>query len=484
MVQARALRARWVIDLLKEKNKPWVREANLHLQNQFGHTLPMALRDDRLPALTKVNSIKSRTLRAIMEAWHIVNWRAPALRQGDWVQAIEVDHDLGFIYQVRENPESTRVDELMKLDYLINNNPNGRRLRHDNIEIQGGLVKIETEQVGRRIHPIKVVTKNSVVFHHKKPNGVIKEHRYDTAVPDHRTNKALYWAIFDGIEASLIKPRTRDPTKVALKCHLAKIDRVDFIRNSIAPPRAKQLEWLVMLDKVFTQKRRNTFYRLQEENQEHCPHCGREESLTHLMATCRTVRPIYTFMADEIPGFHELLLNRTAREIAFMDFQVDETQFEFLTSFRYSIWLARNRVLFQGKPTGTHHVCQFITNYMMKRSLEVSTAISKGWAPKRIAENPDFWKEMTVAFRDAKKQARQRIREANEEPEDLEEEEIDRYFENIEQQHARENQKRNERRTRAAAEKAAAIEEMEREEGENDRGYGTDDDIGPDQRAE
>jgi hypothetical protein len=54
-----------------------------------------------------------------MEAWHIVNWRAPALRQGDWVQAIEVDHDLGFIYQVRENPESTRVDELMKLDLLV-----------------------------------------------------------------------------------------------------------------------------------------------------------------------------------------------------------------------------------------------------------------------------------------------------------------------------------------------------------------------------
>jgi hypothetical protein len=38
----------------------------------------------------------------------------------------------------------------------------------------------------------------------------------------HKTNKSIYWAIFDGIDKALIKPRTKEPTEVALRCHLAK----------------------------------------------------------------------------------------------------------------------------------------------------------------------------------------------------------------------------------------------------------------------
>jgi hypothetical protein len=226
-----------------------------------------------------------------------------------------------------------------------------------------------------------------------------------------------------------------------------------------------------MFDKVFTQKRRNEFYKLSDDKQEHCPYCGQVESLTHMMATCQTIRSINITLAAEIPEFQALTARCTAREIAYLDFQMDKTTFEFLTSFKYAVWLARNRVLFQNKPGNVYHVYYFITNYMLRRCLELSMAIDKGWAPKKLAENPAFWKEKAVAFRNARRKAKKWIKEkTGEEPENLEEEEMDKYFENIELQHAQEHQRKQEKRLRNAAEKARIMEELGESDEEDDFG--------------
>jgi uncharacterized damage-inducible protein DinB len=223
-----------------------------------------------------------------------------------------------------------------------------------------------------------------------------------------------------------------------------------------------------MLDKVFTQKRRNEFYKLPEDKQEYCPYCGNIESISHMLASCPVVRSVNETLALAIPGFQAMTANCTIREVAYLDFQMDKTTFEFLTSLRYAIWLARNRVLFQNKSDNFYHVYYFITTYMTRRCLEVKTAIDKGWAPKKLAETPEFWKEKAVAFKKARTQAKKWIKEnTGEEPENLEEEEMDRYYENIEQLHAQEQQRKREKRQRDAVEKAIIMEELGESEDED-----------------